>query len=171
MEAVQINKLKCVVLKSLKYDLVLSLFQYALCVVQGPRLQTLCSDVTVSLSTSLPGFCSVVDFLQGAGQAHLVSQVGCCPYMGHGWEISKRGGGGGGQAHLVSQVGGSPYTGHGWEISKRGGGGGQAHLVSQVGGSRYMGHGWEISRRGGGAGPPRLSGRGQSLYGTWVGNK
>ena len=35
-----------------------------------------------------------------------------------------------------------------------------------------MGHGWEISKRGGGGpGPTRLSGRGQSLYGTWVGNK
>ena len=43
--------------------------------IQSGQLQRLCAEASQQYSSSLASFACVVDFLQGAGQAQLVTQV------------------------------------------------------------------------------------------------
>jgi len=52
--------------------------QFAVDVVRGPKLQKMSAEISKPVSlTALSSFAPVIEFLQGAGQSHLVSQVGC----------------------------------------------------------------------------------------------
>ena len=52
-----------------------SLSQVALTAVQGNKLQKMCAQVSRPLSLAASSFDPVVDFLQSAGQAQMVTQV------------------------------------------------------------------------------------------------
>jgi len=52
--------------------------QFALEVVHGPKLQKMSAEMSTPVSLSaLSSFAPVIEFLQGAGQSQLISQVLC----------------------------------------------------------------------------------------------
>jgi hypothetical protein len=50
-------------------------FQHVIESIQGAGFQKMCADVATPLSLGTTSFGTVTDFLQGAGQSQIVSQV------------------------------------------------------------------------------------------------
>jgi len=63
--------------------------QFAVEVVRGPKLQKMSAEISKSISmTALSSFAPVIEFLQGAGQSQLVSQVAGLIYCWYtGWNM------------------------------------------------------------------------------------
>ena len=63
------------------YDIdvfLLTSLQYGMMAIKGDKLQKMCTEVSLQVNISLMCFEPVTEFLNGAGQSQLVSQV-CIP--------------------------------------------------------------------------------------------